>query len=602
MGALAIFELVTPFLDTELAELDFDQSADVVLLTHLNHKPQQLARYGHTQWIIADAAFGTTTATPVGVNAVPNYAVPGTPINYSYVVTAIDVNTGRESLPSAAAVALNDLGLDGNYNDIDWDFVPGSDRYNIYRDLNGIYGFVGGSAGLTFRDDNIIPDLSLTPPGDRDPFVDATSYPARVTFHDQRSFFGRTLSRPNAIYSSQSADFLNLNTSRPARASDAITLGLNARQVNTIQHLVPMKVLVAMTDTAVFSVSGSDGYLTPTNPVIKVEGYRGASSVRPVLIDDICMYATAKGSAIRTIGYQFDRDGYRGNDLTVFVPQFFQNYRVVSMAWAEHPTSTLWCVRSDGKVAALTWQAEQDVWGWSLIDTAGQIEDVCVITEAGIDQAYFGVKRVIDGQTVRFTERLASPLWEDVADANYLDASIRYSGDPATVFSGLDHLEGETVDVLADGATHPPKVVVNGTITLDRPASKVVVGLGFVAWIHTLPGVVQTNSGTSKGVRSISGEIVISVLQTRGIEVAAGRRIRKREADTDVTNAWNGKFYEIKTRDYEEYGSPPDLITGDVEASLPPTDWRQGSTVVIRQAYPLPMTITGVALQQELGE
>jgi hypothetical protein len=128
----------------------------------------------------------------------------------------------------------------------------------------------------------------------------------------------------------------------------------------------------------------------------------------------------------------------------------------------------------------------------------------------------------------------------------------------------------------------------------------VIVGLGFVAWVHTLPGIAQSGSGTTKGVKTIPGQVVISIVQTRGIEVASGRRIRKSEPDTDVTNGMT--FYEIKTRDYEPYGSAPEVFTGDVEVQLPPTDWRQGATVVIRQRDPLPMTVTGVALKQELGE
>src|SRR5690606_3050614 len=99
--------------------------------------------------------------------------------------------------------------------------------------------------------------------------------------------------------------------------------------------------------------------------------------------------------------------------------------------------------------------------------------------DGGRDEVWLIVRREIDGQTRRYVEYIERP-WErgdDPADVFYVDSGLTYDGPPTTTISGLDHLEGETVQIAANGASHPDRTVTNGQITLDRPASKVTVGL-----------------------------------------------------------------------------------------------------------------------------
>src|SRR5690606_21374924 len=94
---------------------------------------------------------------------------PGTPTfvraslefgkTYSYVVAAVDDETGEESLPSAPARVQNDMSFLGNKNRLAWDAVPGASAYIIYREDNGLYGYIGRSETTSFVDENITPDL-----------------------------------------------------------------------------------------------------------------------------------------------------------------------------------------------------------------------------------------------------------------------------------------------------------------------------------------------------------------------------------------------------------------------------------------------------------
>lgn len=602
MGASRIFKIDTPWTEDQLTDLGYEQTADVVYLTHPAEPVHRLLRYGHSRWVLEEADFGTKTVTPTGVAVSPTGGGGGTPVTHRYVVTAIDTLSGQESLASSIVSTSNDLDIAGHWNTVSWSAVTGADRYVVYKEVNGIYGFIGGSAGLTFRDDNIIADLGTTPPGNRDPFNAANNYPARVTFYDQRSIFGRSYAKASGIWTSQAADFQNMNASRPARAADAITLSLVGRQVNAIQHLVPLKVLLIFTTDAVFSVKGADGFLSGSDiPIIAPESYRGSSNVRPVTVDDIVFFNTAKGNAIRTVGYEFERDGYRGNDLSVYVPHFFKDHTLRSMAWTDEPMSVLWAVRSDGKLLSLTWQEEQDVWGWTLCQTDGFVEDCCSITENGEDVLYVIVKRTLgegeDAVEHRYVERMASLNWAVLEDAIYLDSARTYEGDPVDTLSGLSHLEGRTVSALADGKVVEELVVTDGEVTLRDPASKVHVGLPFTAWIQTLPpGGATRDGGSTKGSPQGFSTVAATVVRTRGIEIAPGRRVDPFEAETPEDAALpvvadEQQFYDMRKQGGARVQGDP--FTGELHADIPPGDWTE-ATLVIRQRYPLPMTITGV--------
>jgi hypothetical protein len=599
MGVRAIFQLAPPWSEAQIFDVGYEQAADVVVLTHLDSIPMRLTRYAHDNWTLAYANF-VATVTPPAVYAgsafTPNMGTGYTATPYSYVITSIDAATGQESLNTGGIALSNDLTMKGNYNEIEWTLVPGVERYNVYKFGAGTYGFIGTTEGDSFIDDNIAPDFSQSYPRPYDPFNGANNQPAVVAFWQQRAMYARTYNKPNGIWGSQSANLFNFNSSRPLNDADALAFAVSGRRVNAIMHLVPLKSLIVFTTDAVFSVKGNGdtGAITPTQIDITPEGYRAASRVRPVVVDDIAFFNTAKGGTIRTIGYQFEADGYKGNDLTVFAPHFFLNVTAVDMTWAEFPLSVLAVPMDDGDVRVLTWQAEQQVWGWSKWQTDGEVESVCTVSENGEDVIYAIVKR----GDKRYVEYTASIRWTDVEDAIYLDSALTYSGDPKTTFGGLEHLEGRTIDVLADGAVYSGLVVLGGQIELTQPASKVVAGLPYESWIRTLPLGMEEEKGEPK---TIAGATV-KVLRSRGLEVGIGKdlppgQLEPASSDDEI----DGLIDEIKTRDLEPFGEPTRLFSGDLPVDVENGDWR-AADVVVRQRHPLPMTVLGVTPDYLLSE
>lgn len=166
------YEVATPYLEADLFDLHYVQSADVLTIVHPNYAPRELRRLGATNWTLAVISFVPSLSAPTGLSASPTVAT-GTPIatDYFYKVTAVGDTGLEESTASAiSSVTVNNLLITGNYNTISWT-GNGAKLYNVYKESNGLYGYIGQTNVQTFKDDNITADLGKTPPSGENPFV-----------------------------------------------------------------------------------------------------------------------------------------------------------------------------------------------------------------------------------------------------------------------------------------------------------------------------------------------------------------------------------------------------------------------------------------------
>lgn len=586
----------SPFNASELFEADLEQTADVIYFAHKNHAPQKLARLAHDNWQFSTVAFAPLIATPAGVAATPTTANTDAanegnayfPQPASYVVTAYNETTGQESRPSTPASATNDLTLKRNYNTVTWSAVDGATFYRVYKAENGsTYGYIGITEGLTFRDDNVGPDLSEGPPVGDNPFSGPGAYPSSVTFHEQRSIWGGSTDRPNGVWASRSADYENMDFSRPARADDSFSLGLVATKVNAVNQLVSHKEgLLALTSNNIFSIRGAnEDYIAASPPPrIRPEVSRGCSRLNPLQIDGVVFYETAKRASVRTIGYRFEDDGIATDDISIFSRHLFEGRQIVDWAYLEKPASIALAVLDDGTVACLTWEREQQIVGWCLWETSGRVESVCAVTEQGEDRAYFVVVREIDGQEKRFIERLASELWESQEYACYLDCARTFINDePVSRVDRMDHLEGMDVVALVDGSVVRGLTVENGVVQLPTPGSVVTIGLPYSAEITTLPLASQSGNGWSVARRQQAAKAIIRTIGTRGI----------------VAGPNASSMFPVKERQFDAYGEPTSLTTGDYEVDLAGTSQKE-TVLTVRSEDPLPMHITAIMLEPDV--
>lgn len=599
-----VYQAASPYNASELAALSYEQTADTIYLAHRNHAPGKLLRYAHTDFRFASVTFGPTIASPGGIGVVatkPNQDQDNDgnawfPQPASYVVTAYNEDTGQESRASVTVTASNDLGLKRNYNTITWSTVSGATGYRIYKGENTqSFGYIGTTTSTTFRDDNIGPDLSEGPPVGDNPFLLAEDYPAKVTFHEQRSYWANTQVRPNAIYASRSADYENMDYTRPSRADDGFVIGLVANKVNAVEAMVSLpQGMVALTSNNVFSVQGSnEDYITAVPPPrVRAEVKRGASSLRPIGIDNVTLYETPAGQ-IRALGFEYEIDGLRSNDLTIFSRHLFEGRVAVDWTYSDLPASLVLQVRDDGKINALTIDMAQQVWGWTVWETDGLYKGIASIKEQDEDRVYFLIEREIDGDTKLYVERMASELWEQdgLEYACFLDCAKTFvNEEPTSFFTHLEHLEGKTVVAFVDGAkvaTYQGQslVVTDGELEIGMAGTRVTIGLPYSADIETLPLAQQMRDGGWTVARPQDVNRVVVRVVNSG-QFSAGAR------EDDMIDA--------KMREGEDYDAM-DLVTGDVHLDLPGSSGRE-AVVFIRSDDPMPLHVAAVMVEATFGD
>ncbi|WP_250533980.1 hypothetical protein [Caballeronia sp. AZ10_KS36] len=584
----AVYEVATPYAEADLFDLHYVQSADVLTITHRNYPPKELRRLGASNWTLTDISFVSSMTPPASINADATHGSTGTPnyVDYQYCVTALAANTQEESPPSPIVTANNDLTLAGYTNRVYWPAVAGAALYNVYRKYQGKFSFIGQTADLSIVDNNIEPDTSTTPPNLANPFNGENNYPGAVGYHQQRRVFASTVNLPQTVWMTRTATESNLSSSIPSRDTDALNYRIAAREANTIRHIVPLSELVLLTSSAEWAVTANGSAtqaITPTTLSVQPQGYTGASNVVPVTVSNSLLYAMAMGGHIGEMTYNYYAGGYVTQDISLMAPHLFDFKTIVDMAYAKSPYPVMWAVSSDGTLLGLTYSPANKVSAWHHHDTDGAFESVCVVTEGDESVLYAIINRTINGKQVRYVERMHSRQVDDLNDSFFVDCGIELRGVFQSTITGLSHIEGKTVSILANGAVQPQQVVRNGLITIPHAASVIVVGLPITADLQTLPFSFSTE-GFGQGRAKNVNKVWLRVHNSSGVFVGPSF----------------DKLTQYKQRRAEPYGTPPAMVTGEVEITITPT-WQQDGTVCIRQTDPLPLIIASMTIEASIG-
>lgn len=480
----------------------------------------------------------------------------------------------------------NNLFTNGGANTITWAPVAGAARYNVYKFHGGLYGYIGATQGTSFIDDNIAADLSKTPPIYESVFGAAGDYPGAVSYFEQRRCFAGTTNKPQNIWMTRSGTESVMAYSLPIRDDDRISFRVAAREANTIRHIVPLSQLLLLTGAAEWRVNAvNSDAITPTTISVRPQSYVGASNVQPIIINNTLIYGAARGGHIRELAYNWQASGFITGDLSLRAPHLFDTFDIVDMTYAKAPMPVVWFVSTSGKLIGLTYVPEQQVGAWHWHDTDGAFESCTVVAEGQEDVLYCVIRRTINGASVRYVERMASRQFTDQADALFVDCGATYSGAPADTITGLTWLEGKTVNILADGAVHPQRVVTDGSISLDIEASTVQVGLPIEADLQTLPMAMQMQDGSfGQGRYKNVNKVWLRVYRSSGIFVGPSA----------------SELTEAKQRTTEAYGSPPALKSEEIPIMLTPS-WADSGQIFVRQVDPLPLTVVSMTAEVALG-
>lgn len=487
-------EVATPYSTSEVWDISFCQSNDVLFIAHQNHHPKILQRTGADTFELIDIPF-VNTAAPAG---------------------------STKKLPS---------------------------EWIVEKDISGTITY-------TYR------------------------YPRVVSLFQSRLVFAGLADMPQSLWFSKVSDLYNFT--RGTNANDSRHWTLSSTQNNTIQWIIPTKYLLIGTTGGEFSLLLPDN---STNVYVNRESNFGSKSGRTQLVGNGVIYASRDGKKIREMAYSFDADGFVSPELSL-LSEHLTRPGIKEFDYAQNPDGILWTVLNDGTFCGLTYLKSQEVQGWHRHTTDGEVMSVCSVEGDVGSEIWFAVKRNDVTRIEKMAATFEGDTPNDVACA-YLDSYLTYEGTPVTNLSGLTHLEGKTVKVLADGFYLKDQVVTGGSITIERASSKIIVGLPY-KW-RTVPLRLEGGSptGISQGKKKRVESLVIRLERSAGIE-------------HQIFNKGSG--VPVITRKFgENFDEPVKLFTGDLPIKLPPS-WDRDGQFELSGDSPFPVTILMIAADVTVNE
>ena len=434
-----------------------------------------------------------------------------------------------------------------------------------------------GSAAWTLATASIVgsPTPSLSGSNNR---------PSVVTFFEQRLVFGNTNNNPQTLWFSKNGDYLNFTVG--TAADDALIYTIASNQVNAIRYLSATRVLTLGTSGGEYVVTAtSDGPVTPTTTLIRKYSNYGTAPIEPVQVADVTLFLQRGNRKIREFRYVGDinADAYNAPDMSILAEHITEG-GITQFAYQQEPDSVIWMVRADGTLVGMTYRREEQVVafhkhviGGTFSGGQAVVESVATLpTDTGEDELYMVVKRTINGVTKRYIELMKPFSFGGVTTgAFFVDSGLAYSGSAVTSLSGLHHLQGETVSILANGASHQDKTVANGAVGLNVSTTVAAIGYGYTSVMETLRIEAGSVDGTSQGKPKRIHAITVRLHETVGAEIGSG----------------SDKLDRIYFRDSSmSMDQAVPLFTGDKDVEFE-GGFDDDDRIYARQTQPLPLTV-----------
>ncbi len=554
------YEIASPYTEAQLPAIDFCQSADTMFLFHPDVYPQRLQRFGDASWRIQNAPFdpepfdelgvtpattgtlssaavgsrtltsgasvfqpsdvgrdvisgagqGTITAYASGTSVTVNVttAFAGTALaSGAWTITGSPQTTCTPSAkdPVGATITLT-LGAGG------WR----SDDVGKFVNINGGLCRITGYTSATVVNAQIRVELAATVAAEADAWYLASSmwggangYPRTGSLYQQRLFTAGSPGFPQSVWMSELGNPYGFEIGTDADAG--FELRLVSDQANPIESIASSRAVICLTSGAEFTI-GADSALTPTTVVSINQSAFGSSGVSPCRVGNEQLFVSRSGRKIRAISAdRFDPNSFAAPEITALAEHITEG-GIVEIESQPDPESLVWAIRGDGVLLSCTLDRDNEVVAWAKHVTQGQVESVAVIPMSATFVVWLIVKRTVGGVTKRYVEYMDSAYFADCVVTGT-------SGSPTASWSGLGHLEGMTVTVVADGILQTDKVVTGGAVVIDTPATDVYFGLSFEPLVTLLTPELQGPTGSIQGQNMRAYQVDILVKDTIGARV-----------------------------------------------------------------------------------
>lgn len=548
------YEITHTYTEDELNEIRFAQFGNIVYFTHPNHPPQKLVRSTDTSWALTDITFihRALTGEWFENSYVRFKIIAGSTAFLAGDTWTFTVASGVAGTPSKTGTGNGLMVAAGVSGAPDETWTVTCVYADNLRQEWSVTGSVSGSAVHTFRTGN---------------------YPTAIAFYQQRLWLAGTPLEPQTVWMSQLGDFTNLTTG--TADYDGAVIQLASSSNDLILHLVASSSnLLVMSYANEFVITSTSGVYSPSTISAKPQTSHGCNLVSPLRIGHDVIFCQRDGRRVRSVVFDLEKSANTARDLTI-ISEHISGDGIIDMTFQQDPDFVVWSVREDGALLSLTYLDEKETVAWARHTTDGDVLGVCSIPENNTDRTYVVVERTINSVKKRYIESI------DYLYQSNTDSSIfGFSGTAKTNWDGLDHLEGKTVDIVADGSVVAQKVVTSGEINLDVPAESIEVGLPYTTTVELLHPNVEMTGGSSQGRQTSVHKVILRLQDTVGARV------------NDVDIPW--------LRVGDPMDTPPEPFTGD--KSVAATGWRSPINIKIEQVLPKPFTLLGVILHLTIND
>lgn len=399
-------------------------------------------------------------------------------------------------------------------------------------------------------------------------------FPAAVTFHQNRLWFGGTLAQPDGIWGSKSGEYFNFDIG-DGEDNDALDLTANVGEIFTIRHLVSNRDLQVFTTGAeLFVQAPVDKPVTPANAQIRRQTPFGSSFVRPAPFDGATLFVQTTGSALREFLFTDTEAAYTSVAISSLAPHLIRTpvQQTTIKGALNRSESYVFVLNNDGTIAVFYSIRGDNKAGWTLWDTAGKWHSVCSVFER-----LFVIASRDDGSG---TDKL---FLEEFQVDMPMDFCDEFSA-TASVFSGLtSHFSnGAVVKAISGNDYLGEYTIASGQIDASLAKSNVstgYIGYAFVPLIKTLPVDASVIGGPLTGEPRRITRVVLDLYSTLAVSVN----------DKDLV-------FRNVTDDMSQDRQP---ITGKEEFRL--LGYNRDPRVNVSQSYPFSLDINGMVVEVAFG-
>lgn len=509
-----------PWTAAQLPQIAWTQSADTLLVCHPDVPPQKITRTagGWTvgPWIFLDEESRDGGGTVIGHAIRQPY--------HKFADDGVTLTPSGTALDSSIAVTASADAFDAAHV---------GQRLRIGGRQIEVTAVASPTAATATVKEKLV-STEATRDWEEPAFSALRGWPVSVVFHQDRLVVGGSRDLPNRLWLSKSSDLFNFDLGE-GLDDEAIEFAILSDQVNAIRNVFSGRHLQVFTSGAEWFVAGDP--LTPETVQLRRQTRVGSPTGRnipPRDVDGATLFVGRNGRTLREFLFSDVEQAYQANDLALLARHLTEPGAIDQDYDAAR--RLLHVLLADGGLATMTVYRAERVTAWSRQEINGSVRAVAAVG----DDVYLLADRAGGHHILRLDDALA------------LDWAVSGASDPPTaVWPGLDHLEGESAQVIADGAVQPDATVAGGAVTLATPASEAQIGLSFAHEIEPVPVTAGSARGPGQGTPVRLVRATFRLLETRALRVDCGAGFRelpfKRLGPAGVLDAGPASFTGDRT-------------------------------------------------------